>query len=100
MTKANDLKLITLPEGEYIWTHMRFGNRTMSLSGSFKVKASTITYIGDITSQLNLGAFSASATVQSNIDLTSLKTQLRQSHPQQLQKYALVTSRTNIHPTP
>lgn len=100
MNQKSDLKVVTLPAGKYSWSQLGFGNRSLSLNGDFTVKAGTITYIGDINSELTLGAFSAGVNIKVTSDLNSLKQQLKEKYPQQFLKYPLAFNKTNLKASP
>lgn len=98
LDRANDLKVVSLPAGSYLWSHLGFGNRHLQMSGGFEVKPGTITYIGDINSQLSLGAFSAGAKINVENKASDIKKILQKEYPELLSKYPLVTDITDLKP--
>ncbi|PCJ31919.1 MAG: hypothetical protein COA90_04680 [Gammaproteobacteria bacterium] len=96
LSKANDLKVVALPEGNYMWLKIVFGNYYMDLTGGFTVGANQITYIGDINSQLDLSLFSMSGETKISDETSQIKDDLQLNYPTILDKYGFKTNLTNL----
>ena len=100
MDRADDIKVVSLPAGDYKWSHLSFGNRRLNFSSEdgFTVIPQKIVYIGTINAELELGLFSASAkvTVDNNID--SIKKQLNIDYPELIENYEIVETLTDLNP--
>lgn len=99
MTRENDLKVITLPVGNYRWSHLGFGNRRLNFDRTygFKVEPGTILYIGDLNSELELGAFSAAGKFWVTNDTANIKDELESQYPELMKKYPFVERMTVLN---
>lgn len=98
MTKANDLKVISLPAGDYRWSHLSFGNRHLDFNriDGFKIEAGKIVYIGDLNSVLELGAFSATGRFWVTNDVKNIKDEMKIHYPELIKKYPFVEKVTRL----
>jgi len=98
LTQADDLKVISLPKGEYRWSHIGIGNRYLMLDGlkGFKVEAGKITYIGDIYSELDLDVYWVNTKVQSEFE--SIKSDLERQYPELFRSSEIIEKLTLISP--
>ncbi|WDE02477.1 hypothetical protein [Thalassomonas actiniarum] len=94
LTKADDLKVVALPAGDYQWFRILFGNYYMELEGGFTIKSNEITYIGDIYSQLNLGMFSMSGETRVTDESAQIKNDLQAHFPKLLEIHKITTDLT------
>jgi hypothetical protein len=95
LSKADDLKVVVLPAGDYNWFRINFGRYYMNLSGSFSVKANEINYIGDIYSQLDVPMFSLSGVSgESKItdETEQIKIELKEHFPDLLEQHKFNTA--------
>lgn len=100
MDRADDIKVVSLPAGDYKWSHLSFGNRRLNFSAEdgFTVVPQKIVYIGTINAELELGLFGASAKVTVDNDFESIKKQLNMDCPELIENYQIVTELTNMNP--
>ncbi|KAA1164740.1 MULTISPECIES: hypothetical protein [Pseudoalteromonas] len=96
LSKADDLKVVALPAGEYKWFRILFGNYYMDLSGGFTIKPNEITYIGDIHSQLDLGMFSMSGESRISNESEQIKNDLEVHFPKLLEKHKFTTKLSTL----
>ena len=56
MDRADDIKIVSLPAGDYEWSHLSFGNRRLNFSAEdgFTVIPQKIVYIGSLNAELEL----------------------------------------------
>ena len=96
MTRADDLKIIALPAGNYKWSHLSFGTRYINFDPSygFKVTAGTITYIGDLNTELEVGVFSAAAKFRVTNDSKNIKEEINKDYPKLIEKYPFIEQMT------
>jgi hypothetical protein len=100
MDRADDLKVVSLPAGDYVWSHLSFGNRRLDFNSEdhFTVMPNKIVYIGTLNAELDLGLFSASAKVTVENDIESITKQLNKEYPELMKNYQLVEKLTELNP--
>lgn len=72
-----------LPAKDYYFYKLSFGNRSADLKegSNFTIYPGKITYIGSISTELDLGLFSASGVIQVNNNLAEAKKYLEKNYP-------------------
>lgn len=79
----NHILVTTLPSKEYYFYQFSFGNRYASLKehSRFEIKPGKVTYIGDISMQLDLKLFSAKGELEINDNWEATLDYLRENYP-------------------
>lgn len=96
LSRADDLKVVALPAGEYQWSRILFGNYYTNLSGGFTIKSGEINYIGNIHSQLDLGMLSMSGSTIISDQSEAIKSELKAQFPNIVEKHRFNRSLTNL----
>jgi hypothetical protein len=97
-TKENELKVISLPPGNYIWKFIKFGNYTNTLdwNHAFSIKKGEITYIGDIETKLNLKLLSMTGDTKVIDNSKNIKNKLNNLDQNLLKQHKLSIQITQI----